>query len=1517
MLKKIKNFGFILMFIFISSNLFSTKLFYLSTEKTFSSTENKRVKLESGYEIRSLKVRVYKIKNPGAFYLSQSNFHRPVISERDFRKNTFDVSQSFLYYFKSGMRQWFRSVIPRENRSNSLDIVPELKGQYAYKPNLGEVVKPLKSTRFELLSDFYYQIPSFNQNWNYNYIMFNQLKAGLYLVEAVYKNQVGYTVLNVSDFGFILKKSNSKLLVYAVDNESGQPQKDVKLTIYNENKKVIKTAFTDSKGMSSQKITNNEIFVLGESKNKTFSFYDPQFYPINFSHLKVYMYSERPVYRGGDKVQFKGIMRNYKNDKYQIIRKNNIEVQIISSRGQVVKEMTLSSNENGSFNGSFNLSDKANAGRYLIVADIDGKKYEAEFKVEYYQKPEFEVVVKPNKRVVISGDDFIAKINARYYFGDPVKNAKLKYSVYKSQFISKAFENSQDKDFYLSEQEFNYSKMELVKTAEEELSSNGTLDINIETKKDLQAYYYKVKVQVMDASGVAISGGTSVKVVPAAYQIGISTDKFVYIKGENIQVEIKTKDFANKPISSKLDLVVSSEMKNGDIYTFIDKEIKTNHKGETSIQFKASQAGFVKIIAEGKDAQGNLTRTEKYIWIGQDGAAYNYKGGMVKLVLDKKYYKIGDEVKLLVLSPIPNANYLFTLEGDSLYARGVKKFKQNNSLIKFKIKDRYMPNVYATISFMFKNQYYTNTIKISVPAISKYLKIKVTPLKKKYKPGEDGKVKIKVTDYKGKPIRNSELSVAVVDEAIYGISEEIAINIKKYFYSFRRNNVRTWSSIGFRFYGYSEIIKEQIANKRFRHPNGLAAFKPGETKERKDFRDTILWLPSVKTNNKGEAIINIKFPDNITKWRITAVGITGDTKVGMSKGHVITKQDFFIKLAYPASLNERDNAHFYSTIHNYTKKKLKVKTFLKAKNLKIFGNKQKVEIEPGSSKVVKWKIKPIKMGAASITLTSLAGKYSDKITKNLKVYPHSIQQVLSRNQFVMEGNNDLFFDLPTNIKKESIQFNVNVSYGYFSTISAALPYLINYPYGCVEQTTSSFLPNLIAIKAFRKYGISMPGYEKKLPEIMSLGLNKLYGYQQNDGSWGWFNESRPDVFMTSYVMYALTLTKKLGYKIDQKRFNRGLSVLKKHMGNESKYAAKLFALYVLSMNGKTFPSIIEKMDGQNFDNYSLALLALTLKNSNKIEKAKQVIETLKKNAQSEKDFMYWGVKNTHHWYKDSVETTAWVLKAINSISYNDEVSSKAISWLMMQKQGNIWKSTRDTSAVIMTLTDFIGNKPFKEGKKLDVTFNGKDMGTVHYKKKNFNSVISFKYNEIKNLLKKQNNRFRVFNMDEGEKVFISMSMHYYTANKEIKANANGLNIQRQYYELDQSKDGDKITYSIGGEVSTLKKGTQYLVKITVNPDKDYQHLLIEDYYPGGAPPVKDFLIYNINGLSRQNAPDFIDYREEKVAFFIDNLNNRKELYYVVGSIFEGSYKTVPAQGYLMYFPNIRGNSNENSLKIEE
>ena len=134
----------------------------------------------------------------------------------------------------------------------------------------------------------------------------------------------------------------------------------------------------------------------------------------------------------------------------------------------------------------------------------------------------------------------------------------------------------------------------------------------------------------------------------------------------------------------------------------------------------------------------------------------------------------------------------------------------------------------------------------------------------------------------------------------------------------------------------------------------------------------------------------------------------------------------------------------------------------------------------------------------------------------------------------------------------STGLKLSVDASLASTVLTALDDLAGYPYGCVEQTMSRFLPTVVVADAFKEINAPVSEATKtKLPDMVAKGLQRLYSFQHSDGGWGWWENDNTNPYMTAYVVYGLALAEKAGYNIDKGYLDRGINSIKSQLSNNN------------------------------------------------------------------------------------------------------------------------------------------------------------------------------------------------------------------------------------------------------------------------------------------------------------------------------------------------------------------------------
>ncbi|HEY4492650.1 MAG TPA: alpha-2-macroglobulin family protein, partial [Acidobacteriota bacterium] len=450
-----------------------------------------------------------------------------------------------------------------------------------------------------------------------------------------------------------------------------------------------------------------------------------------------------------------------------------------------------------------------------------------------------------------------------------------------------------------------------------------------------------------------------------------------------------------------------------------------------------------------------------------------------------------EEAKVLIHSPVRNVHALITFEGSSLHKAEVVKLQGSTRLITFTALAQHAPSLYVSVCFSQRKQFYNRTIAFDISSTNQFLNVDITSDKAKYKPRETAKYSIRIQDASGRPVA-TEFSFGLVDESIYAVSPELAPDIQKFFYGPRPNRVFTYYSFPPRYLGGAD----KDANKQIR----------------KDFPDTAYWNASARTDSNGTAMIEVPLPDSLTTWRATVRAATDQTKVGSAIQKIITAKNLIARLETPRFFTAGDTLLVTGVFHNLSDKPLEIKTQLSVdQSLELKENSQKkLKLASQQIRRLDWKLQALKPGSTRIILAADAEADFDGMQLDIPVLPFGIQRFVA---FSGQSNATTTrnFTLPEKGDLATAHLELYFTPSIAGLAFDSLEYLTGYPYGCVEQTMSRFLPDIVVEQALKQLKITNEQLSRELPKQINAGLQRLYHFQHEDGGWGWWehDESHP------------------------------------------------------------------------------------------------------------------------------------------------------------------------------------------------------------------------------------------------------------------------------------------------------------------------------------------------------------------------------------------------------------------------
>jgi alpha-2-macroglobulin len=1398
-------------------------------------------------------------------------------------------------------------------------------------------------------------------------VKLGKLSPGAYLLDFISQktHRLGYLV--VSDLGMVVKMWGDHGLAYTTDLESGAPRPNVAISVWQGTHKVSDertgdggfTPFTVKREQGENMFT-----VVGEAGD-SLAIADLYAYTWDdtANRRRVYTYTDRPVYRPGHTVYFKSIVRDLvaesdttkESADYQVPSPLTAKIRVTDGNDDVIYTGETTTNAFGSLNGSFPLDEAALPGWYTLSINLDGRSYDEGFSVAEYRKPEYEVTVKMGQPRYTRGDTLSATVSAQYYYGAPVPNAHFSYYITRDPqwYGDCCCCDSWDEDLTADSNDGyessgggnDYGGGEVVVEGSGRLDNNGSFVINWasitgekakkksadepidwEPDYDSMDYRFTLHATVTDASDRSEEGQSGALVTQGAFRISTAPSDYVVAPGEKTTVNVMVSDYNGKPlpkISGTATLTRREWSRDGKAVDTLETTVPwtTDITGAALVPVTPSRAGTYRFNAMAQDDGGHHLANSTDLWVQKyDAEEFTYPYQDLQVRADKTLYHEGETATILI-----NTRYggnvadtgkpqmaFFTIEGVGVLQQRAIALKGKSPLISVPITADLTPSAFASVCFIRDKQMHSGTVQLNVSREKKALKVQITADKQTYLPGEHAHYTVKTTDPAGKPVQ-AEVSLGLVDEALYAIAQDSTEHIVSFFYPKRWNQVDTAFS-------FPDIYLS-------------GDDKAGSTiKTRKNFQDTAFWEASTVTGPDGTATFDVTLPDNLTTWRATCRGATMDTRVGETTQQVIVNKPFLVRLETPRFLTQEDKAEIAVVAHNLTDHAVDAEVGLNAGGLEINNpGTQKQHLEAGQTARFEWQVAATTFGDVTPRAWGRAGGNEDAMQLTLPVRARGRTHAVVKTG-ALDGEKDLDFTVDAACISGSQQLKLRLSPSIASAMLGSLDYLAQYPYGCVEQTMSCFIPDVQMVRILDRLGVANEPLRASVPKMVRTGLFKLYGFQQSDGSWGWWYANDNDYWMSAYVMFGLHEAREAGYDVNQVVIDRGLDALRKDTEHPEKMRSDERALvaYVLALYGQRTDAA-KLLDGfanqvctgkvRNISDWGRATLARALALTGDHAKAQTLLLQLWSRFTLDSYIPLTGTYNAKEgsarsqWWGRG-EYAAALLTATCEIQPDHPRLPSLVQWIVANRQNGYWESTRGTASTIYGLSLYLErSQELNPDMDVTVAVNGRTTLTRHFTAADINReevVVKLKPTDL-----------------PPGKVVIHLTKAgtgrlYYTAQltQIVKEDLNvvppgtpGLSVTR-HYELLAHRNESPRSNSAAKYVTAFRAGDIIRTRLTVKAEKVYEYLMLEDPLPAGFEPQDHGSVdpWEWESYGWWWSANII--RDHETCFAIHHLaSGEQELAYLSVAQTPGTFTAMPPVLYDMYNSEVHCEGVANTITV--
>ncbi len=1414
-----------------------------------------------------------------------------------------------------------------------------------------------------------------------------------------YSAYVDSRLLIVAEANLTFKSTLTEGLVWLTDLDSGAPIQNVSVMFYDHDFNEIGSGATNSNGLlmldlpAPEEVYESRYVMTNEGQPFAFSYSDwgsgvsPYEFGIWSDYYSLpdqpiaYVYTDRPLYRPGQTVEFKGILRGNDDLSYRLLPWEAVTVEI-SSFNEVVFTQKLSLSDYGSFNGSLILDDNAALGYYsIIVKPPDGEDGigGVGFSVGEYRKPEFQVSSIARKSDIVIGDNFTIDITADYYSGGNVGEAHVDWGLMATDFYFSPggvygnysfVDYDRDSGLYFDEAQFYQSKV--IAEGEAKTDQDGRLELSLvaDLVDSDRSQVLTFEATVSDLAGSSVSDRTEIVAHQAAYYVGVRSQHYVGVAGEEQGFDLVLLDWNGEPVpGGKINAEIVERhwysVQEQDPQGFVQwktsveeipvidfKDVVVDSRGRASVKFVPENGGVYKAKVSTQDDDGNIARSGASIWISSDDyVAWRQTDDRgINLVPDKEEYQPGEIAEILIASPFMGENFaLITVERGHIREQDVVRMTNNSVIYQLPITKEMAPNVYLSVLIIQgadndrKPDFRMGMIQLNVAAEKQKINVEIVPNNDQAGPGDEVLYKIKTTDSNGNPVR-AEVSVALADLSALSLTQPNSQPILDYFYGKRSLSVRTAVPIVLSIEHYISTLEDRLtAGEGMGSGGGKGTDVYGVFDIRGDFRDTAFWQADVITDENGEATIKVVLPDNLTTWRMDARAVTVDTLVGDGENDIKSSKPLLVRPQTPRFFVVGDRVTLGTAVQNNTDQDLTVRVILDGTGIEIKSDvDQQVEIPAGRQAYVTWDVS-VKLDAERVDLVFMAsgGQYSDASKpplgslddQGIPVYRYEVPESVGTSGVLSEpGSLTEGISIPSQWGITEGDLTVRISPSLAAGLVDGLDYLEHYPYECIEQTISRFLPNILTTRAMASAGISDPELETRLDEQVNLALQRLYNWQHPDGGWGWWpNTEESDSLTTGYVVFGLAEVDAAGYQVSADVLSRGISYLKgtlQSLGSldqQYKLNRQTFLLYVLARVGEPQVSLTGSMyeSRQSLSLYARAYLAEALWRIDPLDKR---IDSLISDFVNAAIISATGV----HWQEDwrdfmnwnsDTRTTAIILSTLLQVEPENRLNVDAVRWLMTNRTKGHWRTTQETSWSLITLSRWLEYTQELTGDyDWAVGLNQNRIGDGSVTPESLRQDILL-MTPVSDLLGDEINRLTIARDDGPGSLYYTAHLNVFLPADQVEPVDQGIIVSREYF--DPMLEGRK-------PVTQATQGTLLLARLTIITPNDLHYLVIDDPLPAGLEAVDQSLEispditapqhYDFDSLWQQGWGwwyfDHVEFRDEKVLVSADYLPAGTYIYtYIVRASTPGVFSSIPPTAQEFYFPEVYGRGTGGSFSV--
>ncbi|HVE57857.1 MAG TPA: alpha-2-macroglobulin family protein [Pyrinomonadaceae bacterium] len=1117
------------------------------------------------------------------------------------------------------------------------------------------------------------------------------------------------------------------------------------------------------------------------------------------------------------------------------------------------------------------------------------------------------------------------------------------------------------------------------------------------------------EARVQDVNRQSFAGSTTLLVHPSELYVGIRTPKTFIKANETFRIETITTDIDGKavadvPVSIAAELKDWEQIKGEWQEITVDTQTCQIRSASEAVacEFKAKRGGIFTIKASVQDRKERRNESELDVWVagGNTAPSGNIEKETVELIPDKKEYTPGETAEILVNAPFFPAEGVLTLRRNGIVKTERFTMNQTSTVLRIPVEERFLPNLHVQVDLsgaakriVFDTElddklpkrpaYASGELNLEISTASRKLNVAAEPLEKTLEPGGATSINLAVTDNNGKPAANTEVAVVAVDESVLALTGYKIPNPLDDFYPeieagtndfYSRENILLANpedlgvdlgNIGFgRGEGtgngdgngsgdgmsdLSSVTKSVLyaPNIAFTRENKLvkATEDANQIKLRQNFNALAIFSPSVRTDASGKAVVKINLPDNLTRYRITAVAAAANSKkFGITESAITARQPLMVRPSAPRFMNFGDTAQLPVVLQNQTNDPLTVDVAIRATNAALAdGSGRRLTIAANDRAEIRFPVSAQSAGIARFQIGAVAGNFADAAE-----FAFPVGTPATNESFATYGTTDVSGAIvqpilaPENVFPQFGGLEITTSSTQLQELTDAFIYLQSYPFECSEQISSRILSVAALRDVLQAFEAKDLPAKAEIEAKMTSDIERLRRLQHGDGGFSfWSGKDQSIPYVSVHVAHALARAKSKGYDVPPVLSRNLQNYLKNIEGKysefysiEARWAISAYALYVRNLMGDTDAAKarkllqeagLEKLSAESIG-WLLAVLADDKDSSEQVDLIKRNLLNRVAETASAAHFVTNYKDGEYVLLSSERRADAVVLEAFLKSDPNNELIPKIVRGLLADKIKGRWRNTQENAFVLLAL-----DKYFQTYEKVTPNFVARVwLGQISAAEQKFTgrSVDSKSINVPMQFLQQKTAAQNLILDKQGEgRLYYRIGMKYAPKNLNIDAADFGFTVMRSYEAIDQADD---VTQNSDGSWA-IKSGARVRVRLQmVAPTRRY-HVALVDRLPAGLEIINPELANSESLPEDQQMPvigygynysgsiwyDHQNLRDDRAEIFKALLSEGVWNYsYIARATTPGDFTAPPAKAEEMYSPETFGRSRTDFVKVK-